>query len=160
MNRILLLFISLLLSACTATGSIYKPAENVDANKALVYVYRGTGFALSARSAYFYVDGVNVFDLDQGGYSWMALSPGRHKLRQKWPVDVITRPLEFEIDVRAGETRYFSFQTGGCQGSYNQICVQWELREQPRDVGAAAIVDKRFQENLGAAKLNMQAQVK
>lgn len=160
MNRILLLLISSLISACAATGPIYKPAENVDANKALVYVYRGPAFALGARSAYFYVDGVNVFDLDQGGYSWVALSPGRHTLRQKWPVDVTMKAVEFEIDVRAGETRYFSFQTGGCQGGYNQICLQWELRAQPPQVGAVAIIDKRFQENVGAAKLNMQAPVK
>lgn len=151
----LFLLLAVFLSGCAATGPVYKPVEN-DPGKALVYVYRGTGFALGGRSAYFYVDGVNVFDLDQGGYSWVSLPPGPYKLKQSWPVDAFAKSTELDLDVRAGEIRYFSFQTGICQGGSREICIQWEFRDQPPEVGRAAIADKRFQQNSGAAKLKMQ----
>jgi hypothetical protein len=156
MNRRSLLLLAVFVSGCAATGPVYRPVENVDPGNALVYVYRGTGFALGGRTAYFYVDGVNVFDLDQGGYSWVSLPPGRYKFKQSWPVDIPARSTELDLEVRAGETQYFSFQTGTCQGGYREICVQWEFRHQPPDSGRAAIADKRFQKNFGAAKLRLQ----
>lgn len=156
MIRRAFLLLVVFLSGCAATGSVYKPVENADAGNALVYIYRGTGFALGGRSAYFYVNDVNVFDLDSGGYSWVSLPPGRYKLRQSWPVDLMARSTEAQIEVRAGEIRYYSFQTGMCQGGYREVCVRWEFNAVAPDSGRAEIPNKRFQENFGSAKLRQQ----
>jgi hypothetical protein len=154
MNRRLFwpIFVALL-SGCAATGPVYEPVENADSGNALVYVFRGAGFAMGGRTAYFYVNDINVFDLDQGGYSWVSLPPGRYKLKQSWPIDVMAKPTELDLEARAGETLYFSFQTGMCKAGFREICVQWQFRGLPADEGRSAIADKRFQPNFGAAKL-------
>lgn len=154
MNRRLFLSVLVaLLSGCAATGPVYKPVQDADPGNALVYVFRGAGFAMGGRTAYFYVNDVNVFDLDQGGYSWVSLPPGNYKLKQGWPIDVMAKPTELDLEARAGETLYFSFQTGTCKAGFREICVQWQFRGLPAGEGRSAIADKRFQPNFGAAKL-------
>lgn len=144
-----------LLSGCAASGPIFKPPEDADPGNALVYIYRGTGVAFGARSAYFYVNDVNVFDLNQGGYSWVSLPPGNYRLKQSWPADIFAKSIELDLEVHAGETRYFSFETGTCQGGYREICLQWRFQGQSPDTGRLAIADKRFQQNFGASKLRL-----
>jgi hypothetical protein len=141
-----------LLSGCAARGPAYKPAEDLPPGNALVYVYRGSSFAFGARSASFYVDDVNVFDLRAGGYSWVSLPPGHYKLKQTWPIDMMAKSVEIQLDVRAGEASYVSLQTGTC--SYRMIC--WELRAQPPAVGQEAIADKKFQDNLGPEEVKAE----
>lgn len=141
-----------LLSGCAARGPIYKPAEGVPASNGLVYVYRASGFAFGGRSASFYVDGVNVFGIRAGGYSWASLPPGHYKLKQTWPVDMFAKSVEIDLDVRAGETSYVSLETSVC--NFNTVC--WELRQQPPAIGEAAIADKKFQDNLDADELKAQ----
>lgn len=149
-----IIVIALTLAGCSATGPIYKPAENIPEGEAVIYISREAGFGLGGRSAYFYVNEVNVFDLDQRGYSWVSLPSGHYKLRQSWPVDVMARSVSFEIDVKPGEVRYFSFGTGACSDGYRPgICISYGVQELPPDAGKAAIADKRFQENFGMPKL-------
>lgn len=106
---------------------------------------------LGGRSAYFYVNDINVFDLDRNGYSWVSVPAGTYKLTQKWPIDIMKGPIDITVDVKAGETRYFSFDTGSCGGP--GICIEWTLR--PVDNGRATlqIADKKFQSNFGLEKL-------
>lgn len=97
--------ITLSLVGCTATGPTFKTVDSVPPGEATLYVYREGGLGFGARSAYFYVNDINVFDLDRLGYSWVALPPSRYKIRQSWPVDLMARSTQFEIDLKAGEVR-------------------------------------------------------
>jgi len=150
--------LTLSLVGCAATGPAFKAVESIPPGEATLYVYREGGLALGARSAYFYVNDINVFDLDRLGYSWVALPPGRYKLRQSWPVDVLARSTQFEIDLKAGEVRYFSFGTGNCAAGYREIC--YSFRELPAGAGRAAIADKQFQENFGTTKVRQSLEKK
>lgn len=141
------------LTGCAATGPAFKPVENVDPNNALLYIYRSNTFGLGGRAAYFYVDDVNVFDLNIEGYSWVSLPPGSYKLKQKWGIDIIVKPIEMDLKVNPGETQYMSFETYGCNAGSGKICIEWVLRRVPPETGQRDIADKRFQENFGQAKL-------
>ena len=152
----LLFLIVFTLSGCVATGPLFSPAPAPAANSAIVYIYREGGMALQARAAYFYVNDVNVFDLNAEGYSWITLPAGQHKLRQAWAVDMLAKPLNVDLYVKPGETKYISFQTGTCPAGYREICLQWEMREKPPHVGSIEIQNKRFQDNFGAEKLMRQ----
>jgi hypothetical protein len=157
MKRILLLgIISVLLVGCAATGPAFAPAQISEPDAATVYVYRRSNFALRARAAYFYINDVNIFDLNAEGYSWVALPAGGYTLRQAWAVDMFAKPIVVKFEVRPGQTKYFSFQTGTCAGGYREICLEWELREQSLDVGRREIQQMKFQDNFGAAKLTQQ----
>lgn len=154
MRRIfVLMYFFLFLSGCAATGPIYRPADNVNPKNAVIYVYRGTGFAFGARSAYFYINNVNVFDLDQGGYSWVSLPPGRYKLKHSWPVDVVAKSSELDIQVEAGQNLYFALNTGMCNNLSPGVCVKWGVEERTPEIGKTEIADKKFQKNFGALKL-------
>ncbi len=150
--------ILLFLTGCVATGPLFKPAENVDQDSGVVYVYRLNNFAASGRGAYFYINDVNVFDLNADGYSWVSLPAGKYKLRQKWPVDMIAKALELDVEVKAGGVYYFSFETGMCTVGYG-TCIEWRLRRQSENAGRAAIADKHFQENFGLPKVKSLLQV-
>lgn len=99
---------------------------------------------------------VNVFDLNADGYSWVVLPSGTYKLKQKWAADIMAKPVEINLDVRPGETRYLSFQTGVCGGGYRLVCLEWSLRSETAAVGRQAIEDKKFQENFGQTKVTEQ----
>lgn len=135
-------------------GPVFEQVANRDPNRALIYIYRPVTFALGGRAAYFYINDVNVFDINIGGYSWVELPPGTYKLNQKWAFDVIAKSIEMNIAVKAGEVRYMSFQTGGCGSGGGQICISYTLQEQPELIAGPAIADKHFQDNFGLSKLN------
>jgi hypothetical protein len=146
---------AILLSACTATGPTFQPADNTTTpGNGMLYVYREKTFAFGGRSAYFYVNDVNVFDLNPEGYSWVSLPPGTYKLKQKWPVDVSFGSLEISIQIQPGEARYVSFATGGCK--VYPMCVEWRLAGENQRVGAQEISAKKFQPNFGAEKINIK----
>jgi hypothetical protein len=145
----LIVVLVLFLSGCAASGPTFTPAEKLGPNEGLVYIHRDNGFGLGGRTAYFYINGVNIFDLDRKGYSWISLPAGHYTLRQKWPADVTPKSLSIELDIEAGQTRYFGFGTDLC----SDRCIQYELHEQQPSVGRATIAEKHFQPNFGAAKL-------
>lgn len=100
-----------------------------------------------------------VFTLSVG-YSWIALPPGHYKLRQSWPIDVMSKTTQLEVDLRQDEVRYSSFGTDGCSSKQGEICIRYALQEVPVNTGRAAIADKRFQENFGAGKLHQSLEKK
>lgn len=150
--RGLLLLVVLLFTGCAAIGPAFTPAPD-EAGNGILYVYRGTNKAFGARSAYFYVNDINVFDLDRNGYSWVSLPSGTYKVTQKWPIDIMTKSIETTIEIRAGEARYISFDTGFCQGGFGTICMSWVLRQENKDKAMWQITDKKFQPNFGLEKL-------
>ncbi len=145
-----------LLGGCAATGPVFRPVEKVNQGDGLIYVYRADAFAGGGRSTPVYVDDVHVFDLRAGGYSWFSVPAGRYKLRQDLPWDLVTQSNELVLDVRPGETSFYSVSTevGDCKIASK--CIRWILRNVNGHVGQSEIEDKRFQENAGLEQLRQK----
>lgn len=151
MKKFPLLFLCALLTGCAAIGPEFTPAQNSSPDAAIVYIYRKNAFALGARAAYFYIDDVNIFDLNTGNYSWVELPAGNYQLKQKWAFDMLARPLVVKLNVAPRQKKYFSFNTGICPDGYRQIC--WQLQEEPAEKGQIEIQTYKFQDNFGASNL-------
>ncbi|MFZ6870751.1 DUF2846 domain-containing protein [Undibacterium sp. Di27W] len=152
MKRYFILLISILLTACAATGPAYQAARAPENGKALIYVYRVKSFALGGRDAYFYVDGKNIADLSVEGYTWFQIPAGEHKFEQRWPADVpgSTNPVTAKIaqlfkkssddgsvekktlqqgyvNWEAGQTYYYRFGTN--LAGTSPMKIEWFLQE-------------------------------
>ncbi|MFZ6646151.1 DUF2846 domain-containing protein [Undibacterium sp. TJN25] len=159
MKRIFFAICIFMLTGCAANGPAFSPVKSAEKNSGLLYFYRENQFRAGGRTAYFYVNDVNVFDLDRNGYSWITLPAGTYRLKQKWPVDITTKAIEGDIEVRAGETQYFSFRVGSCRNPdhwESGRCFGWELRKEQEATGMTDIEDKKFQENFGLAILKQK----
>src|SRR5262245_2735110 len=104
MKAIAGLVAALFLAGCAARGAAYQAAPAPAATDALIYIYRASSFVMGGRTAYFYVEDVNVADLDSEGYTWFHVPAGTYALKQRWPIDVSPRSLEMQQVWKAGET--------------------------------------------------------
>jgi hypothetical protein len=77
---------------------------------ALVYVLRKDAEP-PKELATLLVDGNEVVDLKQYGFTWFYVSPGRHRFDVRWPQVTKQSPAETALDLRPGET-YFVELTG------------------------------------------------
>tara|TARA_R110002060_G_scaffold880_2_gene2096 strand:+ start:1944 stop:2246 length:303 start_codon:yes stop_codon:yes gene_type:complete len=80
---IILISTSLLLIGCSATGSKFTQIESLDTNQAKVYIYRPWAILDGAAAPTIQVDEKDRFDLSNGGYEIIKLSPGTYKLTVK-----------------------------------------------------------------------------
>jgi hypothetical protein len=104
---------ALCLSGCIASGPLYQDAPPPVAGKALIYVYRVRGLAFGLRQTWFYVDDVEVGELDGQGYTWAYVPAGVHRLKQEWPIDVtFGRTTDLVVNWEAGKTYYYRLETG------------------------------------------------
>jgi hypothetical protein len=79
----LFIFVSFLLVACNATGPKFTQLESLDTNQAKVYIYRPWAMLDGAGAPTIQVDGIDRFELSNGGFQVVTLTPGRHKLTVK-----------------------------------------------------------------------------
>ena len=102
---IFIISVTLLLTACSATGPKFTQLENLDANQAKVYIYRPWAMLDGAAAPTIQIDGVDHFNLGNGGYEVVTLSPGVHKLTVKkgtfmsnWRADQMDIEFKFEAN--------------------------------------------------------------
>lgn len=102
---IIIISTSLLLLACNATGPKFTKLESLDTNQAKVYIYRPWAMLDGAAAPTVQVDGIDRFDLSNGGYEVITLSPGSHKLTVKkgafmsnWRADEMNIEYKFEAN--------------------------------------------------------------
>ncbi|MBO9492362.1 DUF2846 domain-containing protein [Endozoicomonas sp. G2_1] len=103
-NKIIIIMsTSFLLLACNATGPKFTELERLDTNQAKIYIYRPWAMLDGAAAPTIQVDGVDRFDLSNGGYEVITLSPGIHKLTVKkgafmsnWRADEMN--IEYKFD--------------------------------------------------------------
>lgn len=145
---VLLLFA---LSGCTAIGPEYEKVAEVPENETVVYIYRDGSTPISARRAYFYINNINVFDLNKLGYSWVTLPEGEYELKQKWPFDVSIRSIKAPFSVSGSGERYLRFSVEMCRGG--PMCFRWILEEVSPDIARYEITKTKYQENFGLTKL-------
>lgn len=138
-----------LLSGCAASGKPFVDVPSVS-NQGTIYIYRENSLALGGRTASFKVnpsaDQIQ-FKLDRNGYSWFHLPPGQYKVIQTWPFDIqmFKPPLETKVEIKSGESHYVKFNVGGCQSTYPNMCIQWQLGQVSSQQGHDEIVDNVLQ---------------
>ena len=77
-NRIAIIFLSLLIIGCSATGPEFQRVAKVVETDALVYLYRPARFKGAAIVPPVFIDGIELFDLPNDGYAVLNLGPGKH----------------------------------------------------------------------------------
>lgn len=102
---IIIITTSLLLLACNATGPKFTQLESLDTNQAKVYIYRPWAMLDGTAAPTVQVDGTDRFDLSNGGYEIVTLSPGTHMLTVKkgalmsnWRADEMNIEYKFEAN--------------------------------------------------------------
>jgi len=139
-----------LLAGCAATGAPYTaPAPPPGVNDALVYIYRPDSRALMLRDAYFYVDGVNIVDLGNRGYTWFHVPSGDYVFKQTWPADVTLGMKTIEIPVRwqAGGTYFYRLHT-----TLDFMALRWRLGQVPPEEAVRELPACRLQPAAGLPK--------
>lgn len=135
----------LLLVGCAANGPLYQPAEAPKAGKALVYIYRPSALTYGARAAYFYINDKNVVDLNSDGYTYLYLDAGTYQFKQKWPVDILAKAIDFPVTIKANETYFFKFLPDSNICGFKSICFHWYLQQVPESAGKLEIAQRHYQ---------------
>ena len=125
---IILISTALLLLGCNATGPKFTELESLDTNQAKVYVYRPWAMLDGAAAPTVQVDGTDRFDLSNGGYEIITLSPGTHKLTVKkgafmsnWRADEMNIEYKFEANKNYFVRLSAELQDAGVYGSVISI---------------------------------------
>jgi hypothetical protein len=146
-------FVVLFISGCAATGPLYSIPQNVPEDETIIYVYREDSFVLGGRSAYFYINDVNVFDINKNGYSWLSLPQGVYNLRQGWPIDVLAKSLQSELNIETKEDIYLKFSTHFCESNFDTMCLGWQIEEVEAAIAKEEIKMMHYQKYFGEQKL-------
>ncbi len=93
------------LTGCTASGPPFSPAATLDANKAVVYIYRPFDIIGSARSPHVYIDEVKYGSLKNNGYLVYFVEPGKRIIRLSY--GAWDKPMRIYPDLEAGKEYYF-----------------------------------------------------
>jgi predicted small lipoprotein YifL len=107
------LYILLMLSAavwlggCAAKGPTYfeARAQAHAENTATVYVFRKYAEPTAWGATVFYAD-KEIATLNQGGFTWAYLAPGKQTIRAVWPGLSSQKDSSIELNVAAGKTYY------------------------------------------------------
>lgn len=94
-------------------GPLFEPMDTLDPRNAMVYIYRpSTAWEdqeLQAPS--FFVDGVKVFGLKSGSYTWLELHSGEYQFYAKRPLLIlfIKKIFEMQMSVAGGQNYYLRY---------------------------------------------------
>ncbi|MBB1441165.1 DUF2846 domain-containing protein [Shewanella sp. SG41-4] len=124
-NKIIIIVSALLLLlACSATGPKFSQLESLDMNQANIYIYRPWAMLDGAAAPTIQIDGVDRFDLSNGGYEVITLPLGTHKLTVKqgafmsnWRAEEMTIEYEFEANKNYFVRLSAEFNDVGAYGS-------------------------------------------
>ncbi|WKE66669.1 hypothetical protein PVT67_05335 [Gallaecimonas kandeliae] len=131
MKNWLIIFLSLLLSACAARTFDVNPAQLAEngsqyGEEATVYLIRDDTFALSMWSIGAQVDGVDKGTLRRGQYLRMPVVAGKHQLVAAYPAVSGIRSVGIRGDFAAKHTYYFLYSTGaGGDAPVGGISIQY-----------------------------------
>lgn len=104
-----LLSVPLLLAVigCASSSITYREAPQPDKHSATIYIYRPGKFLLGAYDARLAVDGTSAAKLSGGGYTYLNMREGCHRIQLSWPY-YATFGKEEVLDLcsRAGESYY------------------------------------------------------
>ena len=148
MNRpIVLIFVVILLSACSATGPKYSALPKQPLNgKSEIVVYRLSQLAASGGCYRVNVDGESIGILANGGYVRRIVEPGSHKISI-----VLREGLDLDIDTKPDETNYIQYDIGVNSmsafpiGTISVVNIAWDvsLVDTPKDYGLNTVNNLR-----------------
>ncbi|MCL1090171.1 DUF2846 domain-containing protein [Shewanella profunda] len=98
------------LTGCSATGPKFTQTEAPEANKAKVYFYRPWAMLDGAAAPTVQINGVDSFNISNGGYHVLDLNPGNTIISVKEEGGIMSNwrsgPLQIAFDAQANNT-YF-----------------------------------------------------
>jgi hypothetical protein len=110
MTRTLLIVALLSLAGCAANKPAFIIAPKPEGNNALVYLYRSNADTNGDVRADFYLDNVNVANLERNEYTWMHIPAGKYVLHQKWAGDSADNQ-KVSVVMQAGNVYYYRLAT-------------------------------------------------
>jgi hypothetical protein len=153
------------LTGCAASGPIFSPHQGIQADQALLYVFRPDAHAMSVLAAEIEVDGKVQAQLENNGYVALPLAAGRYVVVQRWKAGLLgekgleNRPISSTVDLAAGSVTYLRLGTQAAVDgpTAGKLVTQfrWELRK-VSEADAAQEVAKCRRANVRAqAKLEL-----
>jgi hypothetical protein len=141
------IFISLslasLLSACTATGPIYQTPPSSKPGYATLVVSREEGAAGSARSHRYFVDKTLVAQLSPGGYTYLLVKEGSHRITYGTSGSSL---LPILVPMQAGEIYYYMESMEGTGVTINKLYFRDAVRLLPRPEAEGILSTYRYSE--------------
>lgn len=158
MKKYLVALFFLTVSGCSATGPVYKAVQPENPENAMVYIYRQNTFTMSARTAYFEIDGKPVAELWNNGYTPIEVSPGQHVLTHSWanwPSELGRRNdiIGIQFEAEPGKSSYLQLEVDShsyMSGLTTKTEFIWRLRDMAKTLGRKNIQQCRLQEQLGS----------
>jgi hypothetical protein len=80
MKHVYLIAVMLVISACSATGLVYKNIDAPSDGKSALYIYRPPVFQNSVISPGIILDGQELLLMKNGGYTYIQIEEGQHTL--------------------------------------------------------------------------------
>ena len=117
------------MTGCAKTlhkGPSFREATPPRNDNALVYIYRPHAPPLW-RNPTIYINGIEILDLYNLGYSYIYAKPGTYKLKTDWSFDAGPPDLEGEMTVKGGKT-YYIRMTGSMAISMPNITTSSKLQ--------------------------------
>jgi hypothetical protein len=115
------------ISGCTASGPAFTPGKIVDANKAVVYLYRPFSVAGCALTPHVYIDEVKHGPLKNNGYLVYLVEPGKRMVELRdamWD-----GPLTIYPDTEAGKQYYIRCTLAPYKIALGVIPEEYAIRE-------------------------------
>lgn len=129
--QLVLASLSVLVGGCTAGGPAFSPTEVVNADKALIYIYRPFNVIGCGLAPCVYIDEVKYAPLKNKGYLVCFIEPGKRMIELREPM--WSKPLTVYPDLESGKEYYirlaFYSEVGGIKIEFGSIPKEYAIRE-------------------------------
>lgn len=94
-------------------GKTFETVETLDPRNAMIYIYRPTTQwgNEEVQAPTFFIDGLQLYGLKAGAYSWLEVHGGRYDLYARRPMGVLFLKTIFELplDLEGGKSYFFRY---------------------------------------------------
>ena len=142
MRYVLIVFFTIILSACSASGIKYSEIVQTELNgQSEIIVFRKSQFAASGGCYRINVDGKEIGILANGGYLRKRVAPGKHV------VSITQQDLALEIETKQNMKSFVEYNIGlnGMSvlpiGVISAVSMDWNVAfvDTPKDYGLQAV---------------------
>lgn len=111
-------------------GDTFEKVDTLDPRNAMVYIYRPPtqwGYE-EVQAPILFIDGLQLYGLKAGGWSWLELHGGGYELYARRPMSILFLKTIFELplEVEGGKTYYFRYS------ETNPVVVE-EIADNPEE---------------------------
>lgn len=138
MKHFYLIVVIFVVSACSATGPVYKNIDAPNDGKSALYIYRQQEFQNSVISPGIILDGKELLLMKNGGYTYVLIDEGQHTLNvllsEKYEGD-----SELIFVTKANSKIFFKLKTYNQTVDNNKFKRVFLLEETPNNVAVREI---------------------